>query len=90
MLARFFGVVRGVEMMPMREMGMVPRLFMLAGAMMLGRETMMLGRLFVVGRGFVVMLGQFVRVHECPSIETANDLRASVSHAPRDTRPALR
>jgi hypothetical protein len=51
-LAGFFGVMHRVHMMAVRHMGVVPRLFVIAGFVMLSSREM-------VFRGVTVMLGGF-------------------------------
>jgi hypothetical protein len=62
-LARFLGVVRCVEMMAVREMGVLCRLFVCAAAVMGRRVAMMFGRLLMVLGRLFVMLCQLVRIH---------------------------
>ncbi len=61
MLARLFGVMLGVCMMAMRDMGMVAGLFMISGSVMLGRGAMMFRGVLVMFGGFQVMLFTFFR-----------------------------
>ena len=58
-LCGVFGMLRGVEVVAMREMCVVSALFMVLLLMMLGRLLMVLRRLLVVVGGLLVMLGQF-------------------------------
>jgi len=53
-----------VQMMAVRDLGMVRGLFVLAVPVMLGGLTMMLGRMLVMVRGLLVMLVdvEFVKV----------------------------
>ena len=60
-LARFRGVMRGMEMVPMRGMRMMRRLVGVAALVALGGVTVMLGRLGVVMSGLFVMLREFMR-----------------------------
>jgi hypothetical protein len=63
MLARFLGVIRGVQMVPVRNVGVMPGLFGITGFVMFGRFTMMLrGKLVMLGRA-LVMLGAFMFRH---------------------------
>ncbi len=64
LLAGCFGVVRRMQMMAVRQVGMMSRLLMRGGAMVLGRVAMMLGGGFVVLGGLIVMLGQQACVHD--------------------------
>jgi hypothetical protein len=52
MFARLFGVMLGVRLMAMRDMGMVAGLFMISGCVMFGGGAM-------VFRGMLVMVGGF-------------------------------
>jgi hypothetical protein len=56
MLAGFFGVVRSVVQMALRDVGMVPGLFMIAGLMVISGGRVMLCGMFVVLRCFAMML----------------------------------
>jgi len=55
MFGRFFGVMRGVIVMAVRDVGVVPGLQMVAGFMMLRGFAMMLGGVFMVLGGFMMM-----------------------------------
>ena len=61
MLARLFGVVLGVGMMAMRDMGMVAGFFMISGSVMLGGGAMVFRGMLVMLGGFQVMLFTFFR-----------------------------
>ena len=62
-LARFFGVIRGVHMMPVGDVGVMPSLFVVTSFVMFGRFTMMLrGKLVVLGC-VLVMLRSFMFRH---------------------------
>jgi len=50
MLARFLSVIRGVQMVPVCNVGVMPGLFVITGFVMFGRFAMM-------PRGKLVMLG---------------------------------
>jgi hypothetical protein len=63
-LAGFFGVVRGVQMVAMRQLRVMRCLFMRGAAVVFGRLAMMLGGGFVVLGGLVVMVGQLACVHD--------------------------
>jgi hypothetical protein len=63
MLARLVRVMRGMQMMTPSDMGMMRRLFVGTGVVVLGRFAMMLGRVLVVLRCLGVMLRSFVRSH---------------------------
>lgn len=56
-------VVGGVQMVPMRHLGVMRGLFMVSGLVVLGRFAMVLGRVLVVVRGLVMMLVNVVIVH---------------------------
>ena len=55
MFRRFFRVVRGMQVMPMRDVGMVAGFFMVAGTVVLGRLPVMMGCTLVVFRSLRVM-----------------------------------
>jgi len=61
MLACFCCVVSGVRVMAVRDMGMVARLLVVSGSIMLGRGAMVLGGLLMMLGGFPVMLVAFRR-----------------------------
>jgi hypothetical protein len=63
-LARLFGVLCGVGMMPVRQMRMMPGRVVLAGAVMLGSLPMMLGCMLVVLGSLLVVMRQLCRVHD--------------------------
>jgi hypothetical protein len=60
-LARFRGVMRGMEMVPMRGMRMMRRLVSVTALVVFGGVTVMLGRLGVMMGGLFVMLREFMR-----------------------------
>lgn len=60
-LARLPGMVLGVGMMTMRYMGMVMRLLMIAGGMMLGSSAMVLRGVLVMFSSFQMVLFAFFR-----------------------------
>jgi hypothetical protein len=62
-LAGFFGVMLGVEMVAVRKMRVMASFFVLCGAVMLGGLAMMLGGGLVVFGGLLVMLCQKGGVH---------------------------
>lgn len=74
LLAVLFGVLlRGVLVMlfrmqsvAVRDLGMMCGLFVMARLVMLGCFAVMLGRMFVVIRGVLVMLMDCVFAHVCP------------------------
>jgi hypothetical protein len=55
MFRRFFRVVRGMQVMAMRDVGMVPGFFMVAGTVVLGRLPVMMGCTLVVFRSLRMM-----------------------------------
>lgn len=56
MLARLFGVMNRVDVVPLRDMRVMAGLMMVPRAVMLGGGAMMLRRLFVMLSGFEMML----------------------------------
>jgi hypothetical protein len=56
-------VLDGVQMVAVRDLGMMRRLFMIAGLMMLGGFAMMLGRVLMMICGMLVVLVNLVVVH---------------------------
>jgi hypothetical protein len=62
-LARFLGVIRGVQMMAVRNVGMMPGLFVITRFVMFGRFTMMTRGLFVMLGCALVMLRAFMFRH---------------------------
>lgn len=56
-------VLDGMQMMTLRDLGMMRRLFMIAGFVMLGGFAMMLGRMLMMRRGVLVVLMNLVIVH---------------------------
>jgi hypothetical protein len=60
MLAGFFGVMLGVNMMALRDVRVVPGGFMIAALVMIGRRLMVLGGMFVMLSGFAMMLDSFL------------------------------
>jgi len=61
MLARLFGVILGVRVMAMRDVGMVAGLFMISGGVMFGRGAMMFRGMLVMLGGFQMMFFTFFR-----------------------------
>lgn len=51
----FFRVVRGMQVMAMRDVGVVPGFFVVAGTVVLGRLPVVVGCAFVVFRSFCVV-----------------------------------
>jgi len=77
-LRRFARVMRGVERVPVSEMGVVGGLFVRARVMMLGGFFVVPGRVLVVFGRFPVMVGCFFR-HQY-LLMSARSLRATASH----------
>jgi hypothetical protein len=63
MLARFLSVVRGVKMVPVRNVGVMSGLFGITGFVMFGRFTMMTRGLFVMLGRALMMLRAFMFSH---------------------------
>lgn len=61
MLARLFGVMLGVCLMAMRNVGMVAGFFMISGGVMLGSGAMMFRGMLVMVGGFQMMFFAFFR-----------------------------
>ena len=57
-LARVAGVVRGVKLVAVRDVGVMGRLLAVVVAVMLGGLAVMLGRALMMVRGLGVMLGK--------------------------------
>jgi hypothetical protein len=55
MLCGFFRMVSGMQVVTMRDVGMMPGLFMAPAGVVLGRFFMMAGRMFMVLRRFCMM-----------------------------------
>lgn len=68
MLARFLRVVRRVVVMALRDVRVVPGLFMVGVGVMFGRGAMMLRGVFVMFSSFQVMIGDLFG-HIGPSLE---------------------
>ena len=63
MLACFLGVIRGVQMVPVRNVGVMSGLFGITGFVIFGRFTMMTrGKLVMLSRA-LMMLGAFMFRH---------------------------
>jgi hypothetical protein len=56
-------VLGGVQVMTMRHFGVMRRLFVVSGLVVLGGFAMVLGRVLVVVRGLVMMFVNVVIVH---------------------------
>jgi len=61
--ARLLGVIRGVQMVPMRNVGVMPSLFVITGFVMFGRFTMMMRGIFMMLGCLLVMLRAFMFRH---------------------------
>jgi hypothetical protein len=61
MLGSFFGVMRRVHVMTLRQMGMMCRCLVIAVLVMLGSFPVMVGRMFMVLGGLGVMMRSFLR-----------------------------
>ena len=55
MLCGFFRMVSGMQVVAMRDVGMMPSLFMAPAGMVLGGFFVMAGRMFMVFRRFCMM-----------------------------------
>jgi hypothetical protein len=55
MLCGFFGMVNSVQVVTVRDMGMMPSFFMVPAGLVLGRFFVMAGRMFMVFRRLCVM-----------------------------------
>ena len=55
MLCGFFRMVSGMQVVAMRDVGMMPSLFMAPAGIVLGRFFVMAGRMFMVLRRFCMM-----------------------------------
>jgi hypothetical protein len=67
-LRRFLVMLGGIQVMPLRHLGMVSGLFVIAGLVMLGGLAMVLGRVLVMERGLLVVFvnvvfGEILAVH---------------------------
>jgi hypothetical protein len=62
-LARFLGVIRGVQMVSVRNVGVMPSLFGINGFVMFGSFTMMMRGKFVMLGCALMMLRAFVFRH---------------------------
>lgn len=63
MLSSLFGVVRCVDQVPVRDVGVVAAFHMVPGFMMFRGFAVMLGRVLVVLGCFLVMRSAFVSIH---------------------------
>ena len=61
MFGRFFRVVSGMQMVTVRDVGMMSGLFMATTGIMLGRFFVMVGCMFMVLRRFCMMFCAFLR-----------------------------
>jgi hypothetical protein len=58
-----FVVLGGMQVMPMRHLGVMRGLFVMASLVVLCRFAMVLGRMIVMVRGLLMVLVDFVAVH---------------------------
>jgi hypothetical protein len=87
LLAGFLGVVRRVQVVAVRQMGVVSRLLVLGGAMMSRGPAMVLGGGFVMLGGLFVVFSQEACVHETVLLCGGRHTRAGIGHRGDDTRP---
>jgi hypothetical protein len=67
MLARFSRVVGRIVSMPVRDVSVMPSLFVIPAFVVLGRFTMVFRRMLVMFRRLIVVLRAFVYRHLCLS-----------------------
>jgi hypothetical protein len=67
-LAGFFGVMRGMDVMPVRDVGVMPSLLVISRFMLLGGGFVVLRRVFVMLRSLAVMIYGFLG-HGISSLE---------------------
>jgi hypothetical protein len=79
-LGGLFGMVFGMQMMAMRDVGMVGGLFMIAGFMMLGGFSVVLAGFFVVLGGLLVMFNNGVCHFQFPLLGGFSACRQSGNH----------
>jgi hypothetical protein len=60
-LGGFFGVVRGLEMMAVRHVGVMAGFFVIAGFVVVGGRAMVLGGVLVMIGRLAMMIGAFFR-----------------------------
>lgn len=60
MLAGFFGMMRGMGVVPVSDVGVMPRLLVIAGFVLLGCGQVVLRRVFMMLRSFAVMIYGFL------------------------------
>jgi hypothetical protein len=72
LLRGFSGVVLGLNMVAMRQMGMVGGLFVIAIFVVLSGVQVMFRGVFMVLRGVAVMIGVFLRHGRSSSMEIVN------------------
>ena len=72
MLRRFSGMMLGLNMMAVRQMGMVGGLLVIALFVVLGGVLMVLRSIFMVLRGVAMMIGVFLRHGKSSLMEIVN------------------
>jgi hypothetical protein len=87
LLAGFVGVVRRVQMVAVRQMGVMSRLLVIGGAVMFRGPAMVLGGGFVMLGGLFVVFSQQACVHEILLLCGGRHARAGIGHRGDDTRP---
>jgi hypothetical protein len=69
-LARFLGMIRGVQMVPVRNVGVMSSLFGITGFVMFGRFTMMMrGKLVMLGCALVMLRAFVFRHYQSPYLK---------------------
>jgi hypothetical protein len=69
-LARFLGMIRGVQMVPVRNVGVMSSLFGITGFVMFGRFTMMMrGKLVMLGCALVMLRAFMFRHYQSPYLK---------------------
>jgi hypothetical protein len=80
-LAGFLGMMRRVEVVAVRQMGVVRRLLDVLAAMVLGGIAVMLGSLLMMVSGLLMVVGELGDGHGCSSLET-DDASAAAELGP--------
>ena len=78
--SRFFRMVSGMQVVTMRDVGMMPRLFMAPAGVVLGRFFVMAGRMFMVLRRFCMMFCALLAHRGFLRVEVQTDARSSSIH----------
>jgi len=89
LLAGFLGMMCGVQMMTMRQMGMMRRLLMSGAAVVLGRLAMLVGGGLVVLGGLVVVVCQQACVHDPLLLRGGRHARFRIGHEVGDAHPIV-